>query len=139
MPLYLVSCVGQKRPVPAPAKELYTSPWFRKARSYVEAAGQPWFILSAKHGLVHPEDIIAPYEQTLNTMRVSDRRRWAQAVSSELGPYLKDVESVVFLAGQRYRQFLELGLLQRGLAVSVPMEGLKIGEQLSWLDRHTRG
>ena len=36
MTVYLVSCVGQKRSNPSPAKDLYTSTWFRKARMYVE-------------------------------------------------------------------------------------------------------
>ncbi len=68
MSLYLVSCVSQKLPVSAPAKDLYTSPLFCKARSYVERKGQPWFILSAKHGLLHPDQPVAPYDLTLNTM-----------------------------------------------------------------------
>lgn len=137
MPLYLVSCVSQKLPVLAPAKDLYTSPLFRKARSYVEYKSQPWFILSAKHGLVHPDQPIAPYNLTLNTMGVRDRRRWAKEVLSQLEPHLDDAGGLVFLAGQRYRQFLEPALQQRGISVSVPMEGLTIGKQLSWLHKHT--
>ena len=37
--IYLVACVKGKLPRPAPAKDLYTSPWFRKARQYVEQSG----------------------------------------------------------------------------------------------------
>ncbi len=139
MSLYLVSCVSQKLPVSAPAKDLYTSPLFCKARSYVERKGQPWFILSAKHGLLHPDQPVAPYDLTLNTMGVRDRCRWAEGVLSQMEPHLDDVGGVIFLAGQRYRQFLEPALRQKGVSVSVPMEGLKIGEQLSWLNRHTSG
>ena len=139
MPLYLVSCVSRKLPASAPARDLYTSDWFHKARSYVESTGQPWFILSAKYGLVHPEEIIAPYDLTLNTMQVADRRRWAVAILAQLGPHLEGLESVVLLAGQRYREFLETKLREIGLDVSVPMRGLRIGEQLSWLNRHVYG
>jgi Family of unknown function (DUF6884) len=52
----LISCVAKKGPSPAPAKELYQSPWFILARRYVKAKGAPWFILSAKYGLVDPDD-----------------------------------------------------------------------------------
>ena len=135
MAVYLVSCVGQKRSRAAPAKELYTSPWFRKARTYVEMAGGRWFVLSAKHGLIHPDQVVEPYNLTLNDMRVTERHRWAARVLTQLEPHLAGVNAVEFLAGQRYREFLEPALRQRGLAVSVPMEGLKIGEQLSWLSR----
>jgi hypothetical protein len=133
MTVYLVSCVGQKRSNPSPAKDLYTSTWFRKARMYVEGMREPWFVLSAKHGLVHPDDRVESYELTLNTMGKADRHRWAERVLSQLGQHLRAVDSVTFLAGQRYREFLEPALRDMGLAVSVPMRGLKIGEQLSWL------
>ncbi len=137
MTIYLVSCVSQKLPVSAPAKDLYTSPLFRKARSYVESKGQSWFILSAKYGLVHPNQCIASYDLTLNTMGVRERRRWAEGVLSQMEPNLGGSGDIVFLAGQRYREFLEPALRQKGLSVSVPMEGLKIGKQLKWLKRHT--
>ena len=48
--LCLVSCVSVKRPVPSRARDLYASPWFRKARACVEAMRCPWYILSAKYG-----------------------------------------------------------------------------------------
>ena len=69
--LCLVSCVGKKLPHSAQANALYTSDWFRKTRSFVDAKGWPWFILSAKYGIVAPEQVIEPYEKTLNTMRVA--------------------------------------------------------------------
>ncbi len=55
------------------AKDLYVSDLFRKARRYVEAKNCPWFILSAEYGLVSPEQVIAPYEKTLNHMGVAER------------------------------------------------------------------
>ena len=137
--VYLLSCVRQKRPVSAPARHLYTSTWFGKARSYADSTGHPWLVLSAKHGLVHPDEVISPYDLTLNTMLVVDRRTWARRVLTELDPYMDGVESVVFLAGQRYREFLEAPLRSRGLSVSVPMEGLRVGEQLGWLTKMLHG
>lgn len=134
--LYLVSCVKTKGPGPAPAKDLYTSAWFRKARAYVEKKARPWRILSAQYGLVHPERVIRPYEQTLKTMPVAERRAWAATVLAELGPSLADVGTVIFLAGQAYREFLAPALRDRGLTVLVPMAGLSQGRQLSWLGAH---
>ena len=139
MVIHLVSCVGRKQSVPAPARDLYTSSWFRKARSYADSTGRPWFVLSAKHGLVHPDEVISPYDLTLNTVLVADRRQWASRVLTQLGPHLDGIGSVVFLAGQRYRELLEPSLRNRGLVVSVPMEGLRIGEQLRWLTRELHG
>lgn len=132
--LYLVSCVKTKRSEPGEAKDLYISDWFRKARAYVELRGCPWRILSAKYSAVHPATAIEPYEKTLNAMPAARRRAWGSSVLAELEPALADVDTVVFLAGARYREHLEPSLRQRSLRIIVPMQGLTQGRQLSWLD-----
>lgn len=81
--------------------------------------------------------MIAPYERTLNTMREADRRAWGERVAAQLSEAAPDLSRVVFLAGERYREFLARDLTSRGVEVSIPMEGLRIGEQLSWLGRHS--
>ncbi len=128
--LYLVACVKTKQSRPAPARDLYISNWFVKARTCVERSGQSWYILSAKYGLVEPNELIEPYEKTLKKMRADDRRAWARGVIEALEPRLIDVKSVVFLAGQNYRECIVPALHRRGIAVSVPMEGLGFYEQL---------
>lgn len=135
--VYLVSCVSQKQAESALGRELYISVWFRKAQDYVEALGCPWFILSAEYGLVSPDQVIAPYEKTLNAMPVSARRQWAIRVLAQLDEAVPGLSQVVFLAGKRYREFLEDSLRNRKVGVAIPMEGLRIGEQLSWLSRNT--
>lgn len=135
--VYLVSCVSQKREQACAAHDLYVSDLFRKARRFAEASGCSWFILSAEHGLVAPGQVIAPYERTLNTMRAADRRAWGERVAAQLAEAVPDLSRVVFLAGERYREFLARHLASRGVEVSVPMEGLRIGELLSWLGQHS--
>ena len=135
--VYLVSCVGGKFPKPTIAKDLYTSAWFKKARHFVESKSCPWFVLSAEFGLVSPERIISPYEKTLNTMPISDRRKWAEMVNSQIEAVAPQLAVAVFLAGQRYRESLVDHLRKRNIVVQIPMEGLRIGEQLSWLGNHS--
>ena len=132
-----VSCVGAKQTTPAPAQDLYQSDWFTKARAYAEAIATQWFILSAKHGLVRPDEVIEPYEQTLNTMGIADRRHWARRVQGQMDEHMPDADRIVVLAGERYREFLMDYLRRRAATVDVPMAGLRIGEQLSWLGTHT--
>lgn len=133
--LVLVSCVGQKRNESAPARDLYRSTWFIKARAYVETRRADWRILSALYGVVAPETVIAPYERTLNRMNVVQRREWAEHVYRELEPHLAGHSRVVFLAGRRYREFIAPKLIADGYRVEVPMEGLTIGRHLAWLSR----
>jgi hypothetical protein len=133
--IYLVSCVSAKLHGTAPAKDLYVSDWFRKARKYVETQTNPWYILSAKYGLVSPEQQLSPYDETLNKMPVSMRRQWAQRVLGKLTDILADGDTVVFLAGKRYREFLIEPLKLRGVNIVIPMDGLGIGQQKAWLKK----
>ena len=139
--VYLVSCVSRKVGYPTQAQDLYISDWFHKARQYVFP--HPWFILSAKYGLVPPTKIIAPYEATLIRMNKEERRRWAVRVEAAIKKAIplvdKKCETLVFLAGDRYREFLVPALDSHGYRIEVPMELLPIGKQLQWLKEHTRG
>lgn len=56
MEIGLVSYTKSKREQASRPAELYMeSAFFRKAREYVEANHDQWFILSAKHGLLEPD------------------------------------------------------------------------------------
>ncbi len=54
-------------------------------------------------------------------------------VSEQLQEASPHMERAIFLAGLRYREFLMRHLRERNVAIEIPMEGLKIGEQLRWL------
>lgn len=131
---YLVSCVGKKRRGPARAKDLYASEWFRRARRLIEQTGRPWFILSAKFGLVAPNQAITRYNRTLNTMRVAERRAWAGNVKAQISRRIHNFDRVVVFAGKRYREFL-MDYLRGRWVVEVPMRHRGIGKQLHWLGR----
>jgi hypothetical protein len=131
--LVLVSCVSQKLSEPAPARLLYQSEWFAKVRTLVETRKADWLILSALYGVVAPDTRIIPYEKTLNSAGVAERRAWADNVRRQLAPSLIGRRRVVIFAGQHYREFLVPALLSDGYEVDVPMANLRIGGQLAWL------
>ena len=132
----LVSCVKTKRKTDAQAQDLYTSQLFRGMRRYVERTADTWYILSAKYGLLRPDEVVAPYEQTLKTMRKADRLAWAERVQQALGKVLPTGAGLVILAGDRYGENLVPFLERHGFTVSVPMAGLAFGPQLRWLKEH---
>ena len=133
----LVACVSKKNKTPMPARDLYISDWFKKASSYADSISDQWFILSAKYGLLDPDDVVEPYDETLNKMPVNQRRAWSKKVLEDLISKLNVGDQVVLLAGMKYREFLVSPLRSTGFHVEVPMEGLRIGEQLSWLSKHS--
>ena len=112
---------------------MYTSHLFRGLRSYAIAHADRWYLLSAEHGLLHPDQVVAPYERTLNQMAKRDRIAWADRVQGQLLEVLPSGAEVIVLAGLRYRERLIPFLQGHGFPVTVPLEGLTIGKQLQRL------
>jgi len=134
----LVACVGKKESTPKPAGDLYCSDWFRKASAYARRVANEWYILSAKYGLVAPDRVIRPYDETLKAIPAAARREWAKRVLHDLCEVLEPGDRVIILAGKGYRADLVLPIREMGCVVEVPMKGLRIGEQLSWLKQELR-
>jgi len=131
----LVSCVKTKRDEPTTPKDLYTSPYFEKMRSYAEQYHNDWWILSAKHGLIDPDgDPIEPYDETLSGARVATKREWAERAADQLdeqGLLSEDV-TLVFHAGKDYYDELLPLIEESGVIIEIPTEGLAIGETQAW-------
>ena len=94
-----------------------------------------WFVLSAKHGLVAPNTVLSPYEQTLKHAGRAERRRWSNEVLAALRRELGPLTGTIFEihAGNDYRAFgLEQGIREHGGVVRVPTAGLSLGQQLAY-------
>lgn len=132
--IVLISCVGQKLPYKTRAEELYTSSLFIFCLSYAKSLKpHAIFILSAKYGLTALDQEIEPYELTLKTMKEPQVRNWAETVLGQLRRHCDLMnDEFIILAGERYRKYLvpHMGHVQ------IPLEGLRIGEQLKWLKEH---
>ena len=131
----LVSCVKQKQQRPAPARNLYTSPLFDKMRAYAKRSADRWFILSAKYGLLHPDTIIEPYEQTLKTAGAVAKQQWAIRVHGQMAEAGLLQPGVVFLwlAGRDYQ--CDLARLLTRYEQRDPMAGMRFGPRLKWLNQ----
>jgi hypothetical protein len=131
----LVACVSTKMPNRAPAKDLYVSALFQKARAFATSRFDDWRIISAKYGLLAPDQMIDPYEQTLTNMPKEARLQWADRVFMAVIEDFKPDALLAFVAGERYREGLVTKLAEKGYTIRVPLEGLSIGTQLSWLKK----
>ena len=138
--LVLLGCVKSKLDVPAPAEELYVSPLFRKRRAYAEFLGQPWFVLSALHGLLAPSDVVEPYDMALSAQGVQFRRAWGQRAATQLREACDLNGKVVEIhAGSAYVDALEPLLQADGANVQVPLRGLNQGQHLAWYSALRKG
>ena len=89
----LVGCVKSKLSRPARARDLYTSLLFVGRRRWVKRTCESWFILSAKYGLAAPEQLVAPYDETLARMTREERRAWSRAVVTALRDQIHDLRA----------------------------------------------
>ncbi len=127
MTVCLIACCGPKLDRPAAVRELYTSPLFRKSVAFAERNGWRWAVLSAKHGLVQPDDVLEPYDVTLSRMNSWERFEWADRTHRQMSTTFPLCAEFVVLAGKLYRAAVV------GLPHTIPMAGLGIGRQLQWL------
>ena len=135
MKLGLISCSKSKQNYPCRADEMYRpSALFSKAYDYAIEHYDQVAILSAKHGLILPHEVIEPYEQTLKTMRRKEKKQWAERVYKQLNAKLEfqEINEVCFHAGMDYRENLIPILRREGARIHVPLEGLRQGQQLQW-------
>jgi hypothetical protein len=134
----LVGCVKSKRASGAPAKDLYVSDYFAKMRTYAEASRLPWFILSAEHGLVSPDEWLEPYERYLPNTSREYRRSWGLRVAEQLERSVGPIAGLVIdiHAGAAYVESLEAALGSAGARVVDQLKGLSFGRRLSWYLQH---
>lgn len=120
------------------ARDAYVSTLARLSMEYAEELGHPWYILSAKYGLMSPGFMIeGPYEVTFMDESTGPLKAEELVVQiKETG--LHRIDRVTLLAGPEYYLVLRLGFsYARALGEIVcPMKRLRIGQRNQWLKRH---
>lgn len=104
----MISCGKRKLSQQAKAKNLFTSTLFKLSLKHAQQQRpNDIYILSAKYGLIDLDEIVAPYELTLNTMRIAERRFWAERVlmQNKERTYLEN-DLFIILTVEKYREFL---------------------------------
>ncbi len=105
--------------------------------AYAEAVGRPWFILSAKHALVEPDELLTPYDVYLAGQSATYRLAWGAWVVERLAALVGPLDGrlVEVHAGAAYLEPLKRPLARHAARVRAPLSGLGVGEQLGWYDR----
>lgn len=128
--IVFLSCVKTKQSTRCAARDMYTSDLFRKSLAYAEKL-QPTriFILSAKYGLLDPNEMIDPYNATLVNASNDVCKRWAYMVYKQMQEkQINFDEEAVFLCGKNYRKYL----ITKFTNAAAPLKHLGIGQQLAF-------
>lgn len=130
MRVTLIQCTNSKRDEKAKARDLYDeSNLFRSMRDYANAKNNEWYILSAKHGLVHPTQELHPYDEFGLS---EDQATQIAEKLSEIG-----VTTAEVVAGKKYTNPLIPALEAEGIDVIDNFAGMKIGIRVQKLNIET--
>jgi len=106
--LIIIECskekLGYTGSIKAPAKMMYQGRLFKTVKEYAETMGFDYVIISAKYGLVFPNEIIEGYEKVLKT--AEDVERIRPIVEEKLKPILTNYKKILVIAGEKYRDVL---------------------------------
>ena len=102
-----ISCGKKKREGMCRAIEMYIGNYFKAEANAAKALGGKTWILSAKYGLLSPNDVIAPYDLRLSWLNAAQRKIWADNVVEQMKQAGIDFdEQAVFLCGNDYSRLL---------------------------------
>jgi hypothetical protein len=126
----LVTCGNAKQQSATEARKLYRgSPTVVPLR-WMDRNCKEWYILSAKHGLLPPDQVTEPYNRTLTDMTTEERRQWGRGVRKKLP---RD-RPILFLGPRLYLDCIEDADTEQ-LPITDAFEALSIsnrGKRMSW-------
>jgi hypothetical protein len=82
--LGIIMCSNVKRRDESRADELYCSARFRRDRAVAETNYDAFYVASGRHGLLHPSDVVAPYNFTLDGASAQVRTAWRDRIAAQL-------------------------------------------------------
>lgn len=130
-PVVIIPCTGAKLDRPAPAAELYIGatfqPALKAARTLVGDTGRV-LILSALHGLVELDAVIAPYDVRMGDAAAVDQPDRIAELADQLAPHAG--ERVFTLLPNAYRHAIQTALAGTGAGIVNLYAGCRgIGDQ----------
>lgn len=97
--------IGSTSKVKAKAKDMYKGRLFKLTRKLSEQHGWKYVIISAKYGLLSPEDEIKGYEKFLKTKR--DIEEIKPKVIPKLQKIISSYDRILVIAGENYREVMK--------------------------------
>lgn len=129
---------------PVPAKDLYDSNYFGLKREYAEEVCDGWYIVSAEHGVIKPNDEIEPYDTTISDLSDYELGKWSVRVTRSISTYLSFwnvTTTAVLLMGSDYLEHIDEDEAFPGIrSYERPFDETSgIGEQMGLLRREIDG
>lgn len=130
MAVLIVGCGKAKLSGVHPAECLYVGGLFKAASRYAKLSGRPWYILSAKYGLIPPNKVIHSYDTRLTDLNEDSLQRWKCMVKQQWDELIGDHAPVVMLVSKDYEVASDH---VPQASVVYPLRGLGLGSRIRWL------
>jgi hypothetical protein len=130
----LIASSGVTATSPQPAATLFESGGFAAARDHAVRSGHPWFVLSAKHGLLDPGDVVGPFDVQIGDQASGYRATWGEWVVAQLAARVQLQDAVVEVhGGVDFAQPLRAPLTRRGAVLDIPLPGMWRDSDPAWI------
>lgn len=131
-----ITCGKKKRHERCKAEDMYIGTYFRMTLAYAKSLlPRKIYILSAKYGVTELDDVISPYNFTLNKISKHKRKLWAWNCYKQLQRKKIDFnEETIWLGGRAYWEHL----VQAFPNVQIPFAHKPIGAQKHFIKERLR-
>jgi len=130
----IISGSKKRLSVSAPANKYFTGVLFRKAFEFAKKNFDVVLILSAKHYLLRPEQIVKPNDGYLFDISRDELNNWTDMTFKKLMKYISSDTEVYFYVAKRNREGLFNRLEEIGISCFAPLSNLSLGEQMRWFN-----
>lgn len=126
----LVGCGKAKLPYAAPAKKLYVGTLTKMSIVWADRNCNRFGILSAKYGLLGPDQKVETYNLRISDLGTTERIQWGKEVAAASKLWRVNTPCIV-LAGSDYTKALPFPFVDL-------LKGLALFQRMTWLKNNPR-
>ena len=135
---FIISCTKKKiwdvnpnAPKKVKAKDAYIGNLFKLAKELVTKLNASWWIISAKYGILAPNEEIENYNIHIKQSKLTPEIIKKQLIEKGIVNYKR----IIILASTKYCELIEKAAKELGISVKTPLKGLPLGKMLSKLKK----
>lgn len=126
--ILFITCGNKKLPYSAKAKEIYCSSVFKSYYKFGIDNFDEVAILSSKHNLLNPEDIIEPYDVYIGNFSDEELKQWSiKTKKLIIERYPRDEYEYYFLTGKLWTKYIDIPNM------NIILEGKDMMQKMSFI------
>lgn len=133
----VISCGRRKNNFRTQAKNLYTGNLFIAARKFCECNYSDWIILSAKYGVLFPEQMVEPYDLFIDDFTEDEKINWSNTVANKIMKMFDSNKTIDFYTSKNYQKYVIPILTRGGYSTTENLNNLRVALKTKWFLEHS--